>query len=169
VGENIWGGSINASCSTATVSGNGKIGGLVGMNIFGGSITDSYSRGPVIGDDTVGGLVGENWGDNSITFCYSTGAVSGDRAVGGLVGSHRHIGLGGGSITSSFWDIETSGQTTSVGGIGGKTTAQMQTANTFLGAGWDFVKETENGIDDIWWILEGQDYPRLWWELIPEN
>jgi hypothetical protein len=21
----------------------------------------------------------------------------------------------------------------------------------------------------IWWILEGQDYPRLWWELIPEN
>jgi len=29
--------------------------------------------------------------------------------------------------------------------------------------------ETDNGTDDIWWILEGQDYPRLWWELIPEN
>jgi hypothetical protein len=27
-------------------------------------------------------------------------------------------------------------------------------------------EETENGIEDIWWILEGQDYPRLWWELI---
>jgi hypothetical protein len=25
------------------------------------------------------------------------------------------------------------------------------------------------GTEDIWWILEGQDYPRLWWELIPEN
>ena len=22
----------------------------------------------------------------------------------------------------------------------------------------------DNGTDDIWWILEGQDYPRLWWE-----
>jgi len=34
---------------------------------------------------------------------------------------------------------------------------------------WDFVDETANGTDDIWWILEGQDYPRLRWELIPEN
>ncbi len=43
------------------------------------------------------------------------------------------------------------------------------TASTYLNAGWDFIDETENGTDDIWWILEGQDYPRLWWELIPEN
>ena len=41
----------------------------------------------------------------------------------------------------------------------------MQDASTFLEAGWDFTDETENGTDDIWWILEGQDYPRLWWEL----
>jgi len=26
-----------------------------------------------------------------------------------------------------------------------------------------------SGTIDIWWIDEGQDYPRLWWELIPEN
>jgi len=49
------------------------------------------------------------------------------------------------------------------GGVG-KTTAEMQTAGTFLNAGWDFVDETENGTEDIWRILEGQDYPRLWWE-----
>ena len=61
----------------------------------------------------------------------------------------------------SFWDIQTSGQTTSAGGTG-KTTVEMQTANTFLEAGWDFVEETENGTDDIWWILDGQNYPRLW-------
>ncbi len=48
----------------------------------------------------------------------------------------------------------------------GKTTAEMQMANTFLEAGWDFIGETDNGTVDIWWILEGQDYPRLWWELI---
>jgi len=40
----------------------------------------------------------------------------------------------------------------------------MQMAQTFLDAGWDFVGETANGTDDIWWIPEGKDYPRLWWE-----
>jgi hypothetical protein len=59
--------------------------------------------------------------------------------------------------------VETSGKSSSDGGIG-KTTAEMQTAGTFLEAGWDFVDETENGIENIWWILEGRDYPRLWWE-----
>jgi hypothetical protein len=51
----------------------------------------------------------------------------------------------------------------------GKTTAEMRTATTFIEAGWDFIDEIGNGIDDIWWIDEGNDYPRLWWELIPEN
>ncbi|MCP4260671.1 MAG: hypothetical protein GY774_24570, partial [Planctomycetes bacterium] len=69
---------------------------------------------------------------------------------------------------NSFWDTQTSGQVTSNGGTG-KTASEMQTASTFLEAGWDFVDETANGTEDIWWILEGQDYPRLWWEQIPEN
>ena len=25
--------------------------------------------------------------------------------------------------------------------------------------------EPVDDADDIWWIPEGQDYPRLWWEL----
>jgi hypothetical protein len=45
----------------------------------------------------------------------------------------------------------------------------MQTTVTFLDVGWDFVDETINGIEDIWWILEGQDYPRLLWEQSEEN
>jgi hypothetical protein len=44
-------------------------------------------------------------------------------------------------------------------------TVDMQTAQTFLEAGWDFIGEAANGTDEIWWILEGKDYPRLWWEL----
>jgi len=51
----------------------------------------------------------------------------------------------------------------------GKTTAEMQTESNFTNAGWDFVDETVNGTDDIWWIDEGRDYPRLWWELLPKN
>ena len=69
-----------------------------------------------------------------------------------------------GTIEFSFWDAETSGQSGSDDGIG-KTTDEMQTAGTFLETGWDFVDETANGTEDIWWILDGRDYPRLVWEL----
>jgi len=68
-----------------------------------------------------------------------------------------------GMTTASFWDMETSGQSTSAGGTG-LTTAEMQTESTFTDVGWDFVDESENGTEDIWWILEGRDTPRLWWE-----
>ena len=44
------------------------------------------------------------------------------------------------------------------------TTEKIQIANTFLDAGRDFADDTANGTKDIWWILDGQDYPRLWWE-----
>ncbi|MHC4173427.1 MAG: GLUG motif-containing protein [Planctomycetota bacterium] len=157
VGENY--GSITASYSTGTVTGNLRVGGLAGDNL--GSITTSYSSGTVTGtgDGTsdVGGLVGHNEG--IIIMSYSTGTVTAYTDAGGLVGRNNE----GGNITSSFWDIETSGQAESAGGEG-KTTAEMQTASTFLDAGWDFMDETANGTEDIWWILEGQDYPRLWWE-----
>ena len=57
-----------------------------------------------------------------------------------------------GSVTGCFWDTQTSGQATSAGGTG-KTTAEMQTASTFLPAGWDLV--------NIWGIEENQTYPYL--------
>jgi hypothetical protein len=165
-------GSIVASSSAGSIMGSGvsyegepagpivggmtAIGGLVGHNS--GSIATSCSSGAVIGDREVGGLVGSNYG--SINASYSTGPVSGTLwQVGGLVGD----GGGPSSVNSSFWDIETSGQTTSRGGTG-KSTAEMQTATTFLEAGWDFADETDNGTEDIWCMDEGRGYPRLWWQ-----
>jgi len=138
-----------------------SVGGLVGESW--GTITGCYSNGAVSGTGMwVGGLVGGNY--SSVTQCYSTGAVSGSSDVGGLVGlSSGGIGRGDSGVTSSFWNTVTSGQTMSAGGTG-KTTAEMRTAVTFLEAGWDFMDETVNGMEDIWRILEGQDYPRLWWE-----
>jgi probable HAF family extracellular repeat protein len=162
VGYN-WNGTITTSYSTGTIIGNEDVGGLVGYNSYNSSITGSYSKSTMSGNNNVGGLVGYNWG--SIITSYSTGTVSGNEDVGGLVG-YGHLGGRAGhyeSTTTSFWDMEASGQSTSAGGTG-KTTAEMQTVSTFLEAGWDFIDETENGVDDIWWILEGQDYPRLWWE-----
>jgi len=88
-------------------------------------------------------------------------AVEGQTKTGGLVGTLDYDDPP--PVYDSFWDIEISGQTGSCGGIG-KTTAEMQNPVTFLAAGWDFVGETANGIENIWWILEGQYYPRLWWQ-----
>jgi len=149
-------GSVSSCYSAADVTGTGEdTGGLIGSNY--GIIQLSNSTGKVVGSHIhVGGLIGENIGN--ISNCYSKCAVQGGTEVGGLVG-HNYWG----EITSCFWDIETSGWTTSSGGTD-LTTDEMQMASTFLEAGWDFVGETDNGTEDIWWILEGKDYPRLWWE-----
>jgi hypothetical protein len=157
--------------SGAAVSGTGQqgaIGGLVGFNC--GCVAQCYSTGAVVGTRNVGGLAGQNVG--SIVDSYARGNVKGHEtsSVGGLLGTNGDFGFGGwtpgGMISNCFWDTQTSGQTTSAGGTG-KTTVEMQTAKTFLDAGWDFVGETANGTEDIWKILEGRDYPRLWWELPP--
>jgi hypothetical protein len=154
LGYNYYG--ATAQCfSTGAVRGHYDIGGLLGSSHF-GTVADCYSTGAVQGTAYVGGLVGDNGG--SVINCYSVGAVSGEDTVGGVVGDNRS------TVSQCFWDAQTSGQTPKRGGPG-KTTPQMQTAGTFLDAGWDFVGETENGTEDIWWILEGKGYPRLWWEI----
>ena len=145
----------NCYVEGGSVSGGEDVGGLVG--IHSGAIINCYSTGSIIGNNDVGGLVGTNVG--TIIHCYATGSVTGTTNVSGLVGRNEH-----GEVTSSFWDIQTSGQTTSAGGIG-KTTTEMQTAGTFLDAGWDFVDETANGTEDIWSICEGTNYPRLVWQI----
>ena len=148
-------GTVTQCYSTGAVSGNSSAGGLMSHNY--GTVTQCYSTGAVSGREWVGGLVGFNYG--TVIQCYSTGTVFGHSDVGGLIGYKPYNGR----VSNCFWDTRTSGQARSAGGTG-KTTAEMQTASTFLEAGWDFVGETDNGTEDIWWILEGQDYPRLWWE-----
>jgi hypothetical protein len=151
-------GDVTECQSSGTVTGYSVVGGLVGRNDNYARVTDCYSVGAPSGKSHVGGLVGYNQ-DADVTQCYSTGSVTGSGGVGGLVGHNSYNT----TVTACFWDTETSGQTTWSSGSG-KTTAEMQTARTFLDAGWDFVGETKNGAEDIWWILEGKDYPRLWWE-----
>jgi parallel beta-helix repeat protein len=157
-GENY--GTITKCYFTGNVSGISGVGGLVGLNGWldgSGMISDCYAKGSASGNNIVGGLVGRN--ESTIMNCYTTSKISGNEPVGGLVGANES----GGTIVGSFWDIEISGLTTSADGES-KTTAEMQMTNTFLEAGWDFVDETANGTEDTWWINEGKDYPRLWWE-----
>jgi hypothetical protein len=149
--------SITASYNTAAITGNNDVGGLAAGNY--GSINNCYNTGTVTANWDAGGLVGVNSG--GISTSYSTGTISGENRAGGLVGYN----LPDFGIVSGFWDVESSGLTSSDGGGIGETTDEMQTINTFIEAGWDFVGETTNGTENIWWIDEGRDYPRLWWEL----
>jgi hypothetical protein len=156
-GENK--GTVTSSFATCAVNGGWKAGGLVGENR--GTISSCYAMGTVR-RFFVGGLVGDNK-EGWIIASYSTGALNGrTNYTGGLVG-RIDWGYGYGLVTASFWDTQSSGFSEASGGTG-LPTSEMQKASTFLNAGWDFVGETNNGTEDIWWIDEGKDYPRLWWE-----
>jgi hypothetical protein len=171
------GGTITGCYSTANVSGGNYVGGLGGR---GGTTTNCYSTGSVSGASYVGGLIGDN-GSGTIGNSYSTGRVLGSDRVGGLVGWNEYCewlcfpdgfcweDCGYGTITASFWDIETSEQSTSAGGTP-KTTAEMQTLATFTDAGWDFVGETTNDTNDIWRMcVDGVQYPLLSWQYLPPD
>jgi hypothetical protein len=124
-----------------------RIGGLVGCNSR-GQIENSHSAGTISASSAskVGGLVGCSEELAVISNSFSTGFVDATGSeVGGLVGS-----LGSGTVTASYWDTETSGQTSSAGGTG-RITAQMQNQTTF--SGWDF--------SSVWNIFEGEYYPFL--------
>ncbi|MBN1361352.1 MAG: hypothetical protein JW993_12210 [Sedimentisphaerales bacterium] len=152
VGGNVSG-LITTSYSTGTVNGRDNVGGLVGGTNGSCRIVSSYSRGAVDGISDVGGLVGKNAGVSSIYSSYSSGAVTGTSDVGGLVGRHYVWDPNDDEdrINSSFWDMETSGQTASDRGIG-KTTPEMTDIQTFVDAGWDF--------ETVWTMTPGQ-YPHL--------
>lgn len=147
------------SAQGGSVSGDNCVGGLVGRNYM-GTLSDCYARTDVFGDANLGGLIGRTYVE--VINSYSIGSVSDDaNMTGGLAGFNH------GSILSSFWDNETSGQIDGVGGTGesattqvtGQPTLQMQTKSTFTSAGWDFKGETVNGTDDIWTICDAKTYP----------
>ena len=148
-------GTVSNSSSSGNVTGEGYIGGLVGGN--GGIVNSSYSTGNLTGDSHVGGLVGGNAG--TISNSYSTGRVTGDSHVGGLVGWND------GTVSNSFWDMETSGQAASAGGMG-KATAEMMDIATFTAAAWNItaVASGQTNSDYIWNIVSAVTYPFLSWQ-----
>ena len=129
--------------SSGDVEGLDSIGGFIGYH-FRGKITDCYSSMKVHGEDEVGGLVGFNY--DEIINCYSSGEVIGTTHTGGLIG-YDH-----GTTSNSFWDIETSKQTSSDGGTG-LNSNEMKKQNTYQSINWNF--------DLIWDIIESKSYPIL--------
>ena len=184
VGHN--GGMVNNSYSSGSVTGDSRAGGLVGWNQA--TLTNSYSSCSVTGNWSIGGLVGDNWHyEGTVSNSYSTGSVTGNSRVGGLVGVNDYgsvtdsyssgsitgssqvgglVGYNKGTVSDSFWDVQTSGQATSAGGIG-QTTTEMKDVATFSGAGWNIIAVPSPSMRDsayVWNIVNGVTYPFLSWQ-----
>lgn len=164
------GGIIEKCKVNGSIKGNYKTGGIVGWN-YKGTISQCFSEGVIETTQESGGIVGVNYdlisnchssmsieglfslggfsGYNSgtIKYCYSIGAVIGYDSIGGFNGIQEK-----GKITSCYWDRETSGITTSAGGLG-RTTVQMKLKDTYYD--WDF--------SSIWYIKSEETYPVLRW------
>jgi PKD repeat protein len=140
------------SYATGDVNGGSNsddVGGLVGY-FRGDEIFNAYATGDVKGRRSTGGLAGHVRGSSvSIKNAYSSGAVDGEQDTGGLIGE-----LESGTISNSFYDSQTSGQSDTGKGTP-KTTAEMKLQSTFTtsGSDWDF--------DNLWAIESGDhiSYP----------
>lgn len=151
---------VYLSYARGQVTGDYRLGGLIGQITINGdsaSVYNCYASGNVTGTgEKIGGLVGYSYrsgfeGIIVVGKSASWGRVVGDSEVGGLIGA---LGWSSGTNAStSYWDIDTSGQTDSAGGIG-RNTSQMQTRSTYNL--WDFTT--------VWDICEGMNYPKLRWQ-----
>ena len=155
VGINSTFGEILGSYATSHVSGDDDVGGLVGDNR--GDIFASYATGRAAGDTDVGGLIGNNKSTGEISASYATGTVSGGSDVGGLIGLFE-----GGSINASYWDKQTSGDSTGVLPFG-RTTAQLQSPVDYTGiyAQWNVDLDGDGTNDDPWDFGMDDEYPVL--------
>jgi hypothetical protein len=129
LGENL----LSQISVSGSISATGYVGGIAGA--FDGNMLHSWSNPTISGGASTGGLLGATTDEGYDTFidnCYYAGVLSGTTA-GGLIETNETTGTF--QVTSSYWDMNTSGQATSAGGTG-KTTAEMKTQSTF--SGWDF-------------------------------
>ncbi|MGB7256467.1 MAG: hypothetical protein WBD48_00145 [Pseudolabrys sp.] len=170
--------NFQQSHATGSVTCSGtcsSVGGFAGT-VTGSSFSDSYATGPVTAPNDVGGFIGGNSG--SLTRCYATGPVhaGASGAAGSLIGADingtiaQSFGAGnvGGNagaslggligtipggittVTDSYWDTVTTGQTTSAAGLGtGRSTTQLRAA---LPSGFD---------SNAWGITKNLSYPYL--------
>ena len=172
-------GVLNRTYVTGTVTGTNSVGGLVGMNT--GVVVYSYADAAVRGTQETGGLIGSNNGAMQYTYAigsvngsggastgglvgrnatgsgvvdhsYASGAVTGTTATGGLVGTNEA------TVINSFWDIGTTGQSTSAGGTG-LTTAQARQSSNY--AGWNF--------QSVWFQADGLRPIGRWEMAAPVN
>ena len=153
--------TFSQNYSTSTVVGYSDNGGFAGATTTATcsdgnpkyNFADSYAIGSVTGGGTGNAsFLGNAAAGVTLTRTFSTGGVFGTAVTNaGLVGSGTTP-----TATNSFWDTQTTLQTSTLGSAGtGLTTSQMKTQASF--AGFDFTTTP------IWKIATGQ-YPKLNWQ-----
>ena len=168
VGNNA--GTVSASWTSGTISGDENISGLAGVNS--GTITASYSTAGVTGSSTdatnnrhSGGLVGQNASGGTVTAGYFAGTLSNTIATNPLVGINQ------GTINSSYWDTTVSmvADDADNNAPEGRSTAQLQaptdygatTTDIFPSASWNANVDGVSGNDDPWHFGSRAEYPIL--------
>lgn len=142
--------SILNAFASGTVTGSGYYtGGLVGYHQS-SFLSNAYATAATTGNEYVGGLIGAIASTSTISGTYATGEVTGNTFLGGLIGD---ISNSDGSVSSSFFDTNTTGLNVGLGGntgggtadITALTTAQFQNSGYFYNLaaakGWDFVTD----------------------------
>lgn len=134
-------------------------GGFLGINK--GTILNCYTE---LSSDsywfvkTAAGFVGHNTAH--IGRCYAVVHENHNMRAADFIGPL--VALNQGAIVSCYY-LDLPENNVPDNGFGTPLiTEQMKNQSSFIG--WDFISETENGTDDIWYMPEG-DYPRLFWEL----
>ncbi len=163
------------TAGSVTANSGSYAGGIVANQTAAGSIHSSYSTASVTGQANVGGLVGYASAGTSadIVNSYSTGAVSRSSGtattIGGLIGAVAT----GFAASASYYDSTTSGCvsggtagcTTSAGGSGvtARTTSALQTPVGYTGiyAAWNANLDGVTGADDPWYFGTTSQYPIL--------
>ena len=138
--------SVILSWSAAQVSGDNKVGGLIGGNLLAhrSQLIDNWAGGNVSGGVTVGGFVG-NPANAEFIRSWSAGEVSGS-VTGGFA-----AGPGGNAVYSSVYWNDSSGQADSAGGV--SVAVQTLVAANFGGddasAAWNFgdIDISDNAAD----------------------
>ncbi|MBA5761039.1 tandem-95 repeat protein [Vibrio sp. 404] len=144
--------NINQAVSNAIISGQKFIGGVVGTTAYTSKISNSYVIGPVTGNEQVAGIIGRaniyNGIYPTIENSYSTAKITANKY-------HSSLSFGSANIEHAFYDCQVGYLDCSQEGA--KTTAELQTINTFLDANWQHADAWNQGV----WLLENGQYPRL--------
>jgi hypothetical protein len=153
--------TISGSYASGDVSGDKGVGGLVGAlltedTVGGFHLFEKESK--IYKEDILPLMEKVNSEDMNLEMesysvvitCYAIGHVKGNEHVGGLVG------LNNGSIFSSYYDRDTTGQSDQSDIYKGepRSTEEMKLRSTYVG--WNFIED--------WGIEDGKNYPMLRWQ-----
>ncbi|MBI9018085.1 MAG: PASTA domain-containing protein [Phycisphaerae bacterium] len=134
-------------------------GGFCGTSLN-SNISNNYSLSDVFGGSNAAGFVGQVY-NGLVSCCYAVGKVDSGYGYGnGFVGAYYYSDD---IFEGCFWDVTTSRQRDSHGGMGLRTD-RMQIALPYQSTGWDLAHETANGTEDIWKFTGENTYPVLTWQ-----